>query len=920
MAETDVAKASQGMLGLVVEAVGADSAAAQAGLRVGDHLLRYDGKPLLSPAALQAGEENTFGKESVALAIVRKGAPLSLPVPPGSLGIEVRPVLPPEVLRLYERGRAAQQGEKAGTEEAVALWREAAHAAREAGDPLVAAWLHGCVGALQEGQSDWQEAQEAYMATWAVLRDAGDAAARSRVLSSLGRCSYSLSDFAAARQWHEQARQVAAEAGHGLWEAQSLNNLGNVARDRGDLASAQDYYAWSLAIQERLAPGSLEMADTLLDLGRLALEARRFPDALSLLQRATQIVEAQRQQIAATEARALLIAQHADKYAGLVRAHLALGNLADAFAALERGRARSLIELLAERRLDFHADAPAPLLQQQRELDAQRFRAYTALAQHDATADEAQIQTLQAQLRELERRQQELAAEIRQASPRFASLQYPVPLDLRGAQAALDPGTLLLSYQVDNKDTCLFAVTRDSLEVFTLPVERKALEEQVKAFRQALDVRLLGNTAQEAAAQGQRLYDLLVGPAQALVQRAKRLLLCPDGPLHALPFAALVTQTQPKLRHLGQERPLHAVVSMTVYAQTRQPAAPARKPAPTSRPAQDARPPSVRLLALGDPLYARKRPVPKRPGAAARGSVAGGETGAHADPELLRLRGRGLTLEPLPFSRDEVENIAGLFGEAATTRLGKDATKTAAKQESPDADIVHFACHGFLDHEMPLSSGLVLSQPEVLGRAAKPGDQAGRQRPVAGVGDPGAGAPQGGSGRAVLLPERARPGGARRGADRADARLPVRGRQKRSGEPVGDRRRQHGVVHAGVLPGVAPEQEQGRGAANGDAGAAPRPPVAPPVLLVRLRAGRRPQLAARPPPGRRRYPPPFDLPSRHGASSLRANPAFAPEVSTSPLLAGSTAPPFLNRGPAPNRPLGVKNFRTFLRNSNDLVP
>jgi hypothetical protein len=44
-----------------------------------------------------------------------------------------------------------------------------------------------------------------------------------------------------------------------------------VAADRGDLARAEQYYQQALAIFEKLAPNSLEVASTLDNLGNVAL-------------------------------------------------------------------------------------------------------------------------------------------------------------------------------------------------------------------------------------------------------------------------------------------------------------------------------------------------------------------------------------------------------------------------------------------------------------------------------------------------------------------------------------------------------------------------------------------------------------------------------------------------------------------------
>ena len=66
--------------------------------------------------------------------------------------------------------------------------------------------------------------------------------------------------------------------------------------------------------------------------------------------------------------------------------------------------------------------------------------------------------------------------------------------------------------------------------------------------------------------------------------------------------------------------------------------------------------------------------------------------------------------------------IAQLFGDEVYVRTGSQATKSVVQTEIGEADIVHFACHGWLDSQMPLSSGLILSPPETLGTQADAGD------------------------------------------------------------------------------------------------------------------------------------------------------------------------------------------------------
>ncbi|HLK55762.1 MAG TPA: CHAT domain-containing protein, partial [Chthonomonadaceae bacterium] len=593
--------------------------------------------------------------------------------------------------------------------------------------------------ALKRG--DLEIAQDYHMGTLEIYeRLAPGSLDVADVLNGLGNVAFNRGDLETARDYHLRALEIRERLAPGSLDvAHSLNNLGYIAFNRSDLETAQDYHTHGLQIQERLAPGSLEVARSLNDLGRTFL-ARQHPQAaLTYFQQAVEILEQQRTQISAPEARALLLAQHTTEYANLTQCYLTLQQVELAFATLERIRARSFLELLAERRLDFQAQAPADMLAQQQKLDRQRANLYDQLAQLSVTAaEEANIQVLQRDLRDVEHQQQELAAAFRKASPRYASLQYPQPLNCRQAQAALDPGTLQLSYLVGDEQTFLFALSRRGLHAVTLPIGQKVLAERVQSFRETLDLFNLESRSGRAREQGQALYELLLAPVQTDIRKAKRLLLCLDGPLHSLPFAALVTNSDEPAGYLGVQKPLHSTFSMTVYAQirSRQDTPTAQSPSPSTRPSErEGRQTRQmvtstlqqvgRLLALGDPLYSLAPALAvSRSGSKKRRRATASAVNAFEvhNPELAALHRRGLSLDPLPHTRAEVEAIGQLFPQNAILHLGAEATKIVVKQKSAQADILHLACHGWLDAKMPFSSGLILSQPEMLGPSAPTDD------------------------------------------------------------------------------------------------------------------------------------------------------------------------------------------------------
>lgn len=515
-------------------------------------------------------------------------------------------------------------------------------------------------------------------------------------LNNLGNVAYFRKDLDAAQDYHRRALEIRQRlAPNSLEVADSLGNLGSIAYLRGDLKASEDYDRRALKIREQLAPGSLNFAASLANLGQTVFKEGKFLEALKLFTDSVNIIEAQRGRISSIEARAFLTARYTYAYAGLLETNLALKDWPAAFAVVERARARSFIELLGDRRLDFHSDVSADLLKQQDELDRNRSTTYATLRDTSVNLNSARaelskialggdaerIRKLNGQIEKFGKRvddlrmdlirisvqQRELETKIRRDSSKFASLKYPEPLELKGAQAALDTGTLLLSYFVGTEETYLLAVTKDSIKVFTLPVGENALKDRVRAFRsEVASVRVDWSKLME---EGKNLYDILIGPAQDSINQAKRILICPDGPLNILPFAALVRQTRPMPRYFIEDKPLHMVNSMTVYDEMRK--------LKTENGQQK------RLLAFGDPVN---------------------------------------NLAALKSAQKEVQEIGSLFGQSATIRLGRQATETSAKEESKDYSILHFAVHGLLDTDVGLNSSLALSQPEMLGGKASEKD------------------------------------------------------------------------------------------------------------------------------------------------------------------------------------------------------
>ena len=503
-------------------------------------------------------------------------------------------------------------------------------------------------------------------------------------------------ELKAAREGYERARSLIEQlAPAGLEMAIVLDRLVEVAQRLGEPAEPTERLAAdALAIIERLAPNSASHAFALRRVGRLARDRGDLPRAATVYSQSLDAVEAQSRRLGGSnEVRTAFAGQRRAIYLESIDILMSLGQPAAAFDVLERSRARGLLMMLAERDLVLDGDVPPELKQATRDLRAEDDRLQGALAKLDPKRDAEEIERQRARQRELRGKRNQVIESVRAASPRFAAMQYPEPLRLAQVQQAVDPGTVLLSYQVGAETSRLFVVHRPSeaegenLEVHTLPIGESRLREQVTAFRRLIerDATSENGAAPAFTDAGRQLYDLLIAPAAPGIAAADRILIVPDGPLHTLPFAALIRPGKGSRgrpwQYLVEWKPLHTTLSATVYAELRRSAA-----GGSSGPST--------LVAFGDPKY---------PG------VPEGAGNAVASDVRAMLR-RGYALTPLPATRAEVQALSRGFGQRATVYLGADATEARAKS-IPKTRYLHFATHGLLDARSPLDSALALTVP-----------------------------------------------------------------------------------------------------------------------------------------------------------------------------------------------------------------
>jgi CHAT domain-containing protein/Tfp pilus assembly protein PilF len=549
-------------------------------------------------------------------------------------------------------------------------------------------------GALKEAMQLHQKALEIRR------KSAPDSLDVASSLNNLGVTSMQAGQLEQAESFFHRALDIElSRAPGGLGAATSLISLGDLANRRGDWAQAVSFYQRAMDLQSVMAPGTADFANTLHNLGvtHRLLSPRSLTLVDDLFRRALDTLELQLTRFGASQdSRASFRTSYDRFYRDAIEVQLKLGQPAVAFQTLERSRARSFLDQLAERDTIFTADIPEDLDRERRRVAFRADRTQQQLSGLNHRDHEKQIEELRDQLRRLRDEANDLEEKIRRASPKLAALQYPRPLDLESTRAVLDSGTLVLSYSVGEKDILLFSLSREhDLRVDTLALGETELRELIRNL--LLGIGLKGRAGlprnRSFEAQARKLYALLIEPVSDRVNMAERLLILPDGPLHLLPWGSLI-QEMPlssenpgrSWRYLAEWKPISTALSATVFAEWKK-----------YRIQRDEHASPQSFAAFGDPQF----PL------IADQTVSTGSQ----DIRVRSAAQRGFSFEPLPASRREVQRIALLFPQA-TLYLGPDATEEHAKSLPRKTRIVHFAAHAILDDRFPLNSAVVLSIPE----------------------------------------------------------------------------------------------------------------------------------------------------------------------------------------------------------------
>jgi len=400
---------------------------------------------------------------------------------------------------------------------------------------------------------------------------------------------------------------------------------------------------------------------------------------------------------------------------------------AEGFRITEQGRARSLLDVLADGHAVISAGVPADLIKRRSDNLANQ-QMIGAQLTGVSLAGETPKQTfteLEAELERLAVEFESIENQIKAASPRLKSLVHTRALTLDEVQRrVLDDETALLEYSLGEQSSYLWVITRQNAALFKLPagstMDQLAMDLRAQLIPPKLQRRNVGidvadqqrglglSTATPGAdtaafvRTSNALYKAAIAPAAAMIGN-RRLVIVADGALNFVPFEALVTTERggdySSLDYLIKTNKISYAPSASVTAAVR----------------DQKRPVGRNILVVADPVFAANDPRLQTGSAASRTEVTRGlgldsgvkdATGQATQPSIPLPRLAGTRIEAEQIGR--LAKASGMQGDLwLDLSANEDDLKT---RDIQSYRAVHIATHGVLDAMRPQFSGLVLSQ------------------------------------------------------------------------------------------------------------------------------------------------------------------------------------------------------------------
>ncbi len=380
-----------------------------------------------------------------------------------------------------------------------------------------------------------------------------------------------------------------------------------------------------------------------------------------------------------------------------------------AFEASELARARSLSELLRDTQTTVLVGVDPQLAQKEKSLrHAIRTTVDQTVSLLATNYKKEELDKLEGSLTRLREQHKRITAKLRQINPDYDKVEEPASYSLQQIQNVVleDDQTVLLEYLLGQDASYVWAITRNSVEVFELPRADAITSAVKRVYENVLKEPDDENTKHLNQASAE-LAEMILRPVIAKLT-APRVIVVADGALNYIPFQLLPNPSANNEPLVAKYEVINAP-SASILGQLRQ-----EKELRQRR--------SKVLAAFGDPVfdsnYAQyKNSAPTELTAAVRGNENESWRRAWRDVEVGADAFDVSVLQPLDYTKFELNHLSAIAGSKAFVARGFAASReTLGSLDLSKYAILHFATHGVLHPEKPEYSGFYLSTVDTEGR------------------------------------------------------------------------------------------------------------------------------------------------------------------------------------------------------------
>jgi CHAT domain-containing protein len=382
-----------------------------------------------------------------------------------------------------------------------------------------------------------------------------------------------------------------------------------------------------------------------------------FDSAMVAYQQAIDIIEGSRGSITPEELKGLYLNNKIKVYDRLIQLFIRDDQIEESLLIAERARARSFLDMLGNKSPRKDDLGEQELIYQEQELNLklthlQKQLYELAFSQFDFARSLEIERTITEELSRTQDEYEFLLNRIKVAHPDYYQIISIDPPYLREIQEAIPLNSATLIYWLSEDELFLWVVRSKKIELVRIDVDMRELQQSVMETNRLLK----HNLTERSVPLLEKLYKILIQPAESHLENVNKLCIIPHGTLHILPFHALIS---PGKQYLTEDFFISYMPSSSVMVEM------TRKTCQTDG--------SFLGLALGDKMI---------------GNFIG-----------------------LPGTTYELINISDQFSDPLLV-FEDESTERFLKQNSSGKEIIHIATHGFFNEIRPRYSFLLFAPDE----------------------------------------------------------------------------------------------------------------------------------------------------------------------------------------------------------------